>query len=87
MKQHPDHWEVPYLPIDPMDVGRNYDPIVRINSQSGKGGVAFVLEQNFGLYLPKAFQQDFSTVTTSMSDRQHKDRHLLISTKAFTTIM
>lgn len=37
MKQHPDHWEVPYLPIDPMDVGRNYDPIVRINSQSGKG--------------------------------------------------
>ena len=73
MKQHPDHWEVPYLPIDPMDVGRNYDPIVRINSQSGKGGVAFVLEQNFGLYLPKAFQQDFSTVTTSMSDRQHKD--------------
>ena len=40
---------------------------------NGKGGVAFVLEQNFGLYLPKAFQQDFSTVTTSMSDRQHKD--------------
>lgn len=73
MKQHPDRWEVPYLPIDPMDVGRNYDPIVRINSQSGKGGVAFILEQNFGLYLPKAFQQDFSKVTTSMSDQQHKD--------------
>lgn len=73
MKEHPDRWEVPYLPIDPKDVGRNYDPIVRINSQSGKGGVAFILEQNFGLYLPKALQQDFSYVTTSMSDRSHKD--------------
>ena len=73
MKAHPDRWEVPYLPIDPMDVGRNYDPIVRINSQSGKGGVAFILEQNYGLFLPKAFQQDFSLITTSMSDKQHKD--------------
>jgi 2-isopropylmalate synthase len=73
MKEHPDRWEVPYLPIDPKDVGRNYDPIVRINSQSGKGGVAFILEQNFGLYLPKALQQDFSYVTTSMSDKSHKD--------------
>ncbi len=73
MKSHPDRWEVPYLPIDPKDVGRNYDPIVRINSQSGKGGVAFILEQNYDLYLPKAFQQDFSAVTTSMSDRSHKD--------------
>ena len=49
------------------------DPIVRINSQSGKGGVAFILEQNFGLFLPKAFQQDFSTTTTGISDRKHKD--------------
>lgn len=73
MKNHPERWEVPYLPIDPMDVGRNYDPIVRINSQSGKGGVAFILEQNYGLYLPKPFQQDFSKVTTSMSDHSHKD--------------
>ena len=73
MKTHPDRWEVPYLPIDPMDVGRNYDPIVRINSQSGKGGVAFILEQNYGLFLPKAFQQDFSSITTSMSDKRHKD--------------
>lgn len=73
MKEHPDRWEVPYLPIDPKDVGRSYDPIVRINSQSGKGGVAFILEQNFGLFLPKAFQQDFSTATTGISDRKHKD--------------
>ncbi len=73
MKEHPDRWEVPYLHIDPMDVGRTYDPIVRINSQSGKGGVAFVLEQNFGLYLPKAFQQDFSIVITKLSDVSHSD--------------
>lgn len=73
MKDHPDHWEVPYLPIDPMDVGRTYDPIVRINSQSGKGGVAFVLEQNYGMFLPRAFQQDFSLVITKLSDRSHKD--------------
>lgn len=73
MKDHPDHWEVPYLPIDPMDVGRTYDPIVRINSQSGKGGVAFVLEQNYGMFLPRAFQQDFSIVITKFSDRNHKD--------------
>lgn len=66
-------WEVPYLPIDPKDVGGTYDPIVRINSQSGKGGVAFVLEQNFGLYLPKAFQQDFSKVITKISDKKHSD--------------
>ncbi|MGE4214984.1 MAG: 2-isopropylmalate synthase [Anaerotignaceae bacterium] len=73
MKDHPDHWEVPYLPIDPMDVGRTYDPIVRINSQSGKGGVAFVLEQNYGMFLPRAFQQDFSIVITKLSDKSHKD--------------
>lgn len=73
MREHPEHWEVPYLPIDPKDVGRTYDPIVRINSQSGKGGVAFVLEQNYGMYLPKAFQQDFSIVITKLSDKNHKD--------------
>lgn len=71
MKEHLDFWEVPYLPIDPVDVGRNYDPIIRINSQSGKGGVAFVLEQNFGLHLPKAFQKDLSKVVTKVSDSSH----------------
>lgn len=73
MKSHPERWEVPYLAIDPKDVGRSYDPIVRINSQSGKGGVAFVLEQNFGLYLPKAMQQNLSYVITGISDRKHRD--------------
>ena len=73
MKSHPERWEVPYLAIDPKDVGRSYDPIVRINSQSGKGGVAFILEQNFGLYLPKAMQQNLSYVITGISDRKHRD--------------
>lgn len=68
MKNHPDHWEVPYLPIDPMDVGRNYDPIIRINSQSGKGGVSFILEQYYSLHMPKAFQKDVGAVVTRVSD-------------------
>ena len=56
MKEHPERWEVPYLPIDPKDVGRSYDPIIRINSQSGKGGVAYILEQNYGIIIPKSMQ-------------------------------
>lgn len=73
MRKHPDRWEVPYLLIDPKDVGRSYDPIVRINSQSGKGGVAFVLQQNFGLLLPKAMQQELSYIITNVSDKKHHD--------------
>ena len=68
VKNHPDHWEVPYLPIDPMHVGRDYDPIIRINSQSGKGGIAYILEQYYGLILPKPIQQAFSKVVTKVSD-------------------
>lgn len=67
MIEHPDRWEVPYLPIDPLDVGRNYDPIIRINSQSGKGGVAYILESNYGLRIPKAMQQDFGAIVTQKS--------------------
>ncbi len=55
-----DRWEVPYLPIDPRDVGRSYEAVIRINSQSGKGGVAWVLEQDHGLRLPRAVQQEFA---------------------------
>ncbi len=62
------YWDVPYLPIDPKDVGRSYDPIIRINSQSGKGGVAFILEQKYGLLLPKEIQQEFGKITTHVSD-------------------
>ena len=67
MIEHPDRWEVPYLPIDPLDVGRNYDPIIRINSQSGKGGVAYILETHFGLHVPKSMQQDFGAIVTEVS--------------------
>ncbi len=63
-------WEVPYLPIDPMDVGRTYDPIIRINSQSGKGGLAYILESKFNLKLPKTLQQHFSTLVTIVSDKK-----------------
>ena len=55
-------WEVPYLPIDPRDLGRQYEPIVRINSQSGKGGVAYVMESMYGFHLPKGLQVDFAKV-------------------------
>lgn len=67
MIDHPDRWEVPYLPIDPLDVGRNYDPIIRINSQSGKGGVAYILESNYGLHIPKSMQQHFGPIVTKDS--------------------
>ena len=62
------YWEVPYLPIDPADVGRQYEPIIRINSQSGKGGVAFVLEHSYGFELPKALAVEFSPVVQRITD-------------------
>jgi len=67
------YWEIPYLPIDPMDVGQNYDPIIRINSQSGKGGLAYILENEYGLKLPKIMQQDFSKSITRLSDQKHAE--------------
>ncbi|NLN45338.1 MAG: 2-isopropylmalate synthase [Clostridiaceae bacterium] len=66
-------WAVPYLPIDPADIGRTYEPIIRINSQSGKGGVSYILEQNYGLHLPKPVQQVFSLVCTRISDNRHSE--------------
>lgn len=63
-------WAVPYLPIDPADIGRQYEPIVRINSQSGKGGVAFIMETNFGFKLPKAMHKEFADVIQSLSEKQ-----------------
>lgn len=61
-------WEVPYLPIDPADVGRQYEPIIRINSQSGKGGVAFILAQDHGFAVPKALAQEFSQAVQRITD-------------------
>ena len=63
------YWEVPYLPIDPADVGRQYEPIIRINSQSGKGGSAFVMENNFGYSLPKAMHPEFGAIVQKETDR------------------
>ena len=68
-----DMWEVPYLPIDPADVGRQYEPIIRINSQSGKGGAAFIMQQNFGYDLPKAMHVEFGAVVQKESDRVGKE--------------
>ena len=62
-------WEVPYLPIDPADVGREYEPVVRINSQSGKGGVAFVMNTVYGYKLPKAMHREFADVIQLISER------------------
>lgn len=62
-------WEIPYLPIDPADVGREYEPIVRINSQSGKGGAAFVMQQNFGYDLPKSMQPEFGRIVQAETER------------------
>lgn len=62
-------WAVPYLPIDPSDIGREYEPIVRINSQSGKGGVAFVMDTYFGFKLPKGMQREFADVIQVISEK------------------
>lgn len=62
------YWEVPYLPIDPADLGRQYEPIIRINSQSGKGGAAFVMQQTFGYQLPKAMHPEFGAMVKKTCD-------------------
>ena len=64
------YWEVPYLPIDPSDIGREYEPIVRINSQSGKGGVAFIMDIYYGFKLPKAMHKEFANVIQKVSEVQ-----------------
>ena len=64
------YWEVPYLPIDPSDIGRQYEPIVRINSQSGKGGVAFVMDTFYGFKLPKGMHKEFADVIQKISEQQ-----------------
>lgn len=65
-----EYWEVPYLPIDPSDIGREYEPIVRINSQSGKGGVAFIMDTYFGFKLPKGMHKEFANVIQNISEHQ-----------------
>lgn len=66
-------WEVPYLPIDPSDVGRTYESIIRINSQSGKGGVAYILEKEFGFRMPKAMHPEFGKIIQGIADREGRE--------------
>ena len=66
-------WEVPYLPIDPADVGRTYEAVIRVNSQSGKGGIAFLLERDHGFSLPRLLQIEFSQVIQRITDATGKE--------------
>ena len=68
-----DHWEVPYLPIDPADVGSSYQEVVRVNSQSGKGGVGFVLEQRYGISLPREMLVEFSKVVQALTEELDRE--------------
>lgn len=72
-KANKELWEVPYLPIDPQDVGRSYEAIIRINSQSGKGGIAYVLQADYGLNLPRSLQVEFSQDIQSITDSEGKE--------------
>jgi 2-isopropylmalate synthase len=72
-RRNDDLWEVPYLPIDPKDIGRSYEAVIRINSQSGKGGVAYVLKTDHGLELPRALQIEFSKIVQKMTDATGKE--------------
>jgi 2-isopropylmalate synthase len=66
-------WNVPYLPIDPRDIGRDYEAVIRVNSQSGKGGIAWVLEQDHGLRLPKRMQANFSHTVQQLADETSRE--------------
>ena len=73
-EQKPEKWSLPYLYIDPKDVGRTYDgDVIRINSQSGKGGVAYIMEQQYGIVMPKQMREDFGYRVKSVSDNGHKE--------------
>lgn len=73
-EKNPNRWTVPYLPIDPHDVGRQYDgDVIRINSQSGKGGVGFIMENNYGVEMPKKMREDFGYCVKAVSDKKHKE--------------
>src|SRR4029077_15076956 len=72
-KRNDEVWEVPYLPVDPQDIGRSYEAIIRINSQSGKGGIAYLLKTDYGLDLPRLLQVEFSNIVQEMTDRTGKE--------------
>ena len=72
-RQSGDIWDMPYLPIDPNDVGRTYDSIIRVNSQSGKGGIAYLLEQGYGIALPRRLQVEFSAAVQKVADHSGRE--------------
>ena len=72
-RQEADIWDMPYLPIDPKDLGRSYDAVIRVNSQSGKGGIAYLLESSYGLELPRRLQIEFSSSVQAVMDVQGKE--------------
>src|SRR5260370_2806077 len=72
-KRNDEHWEVPYLPIDPKDLGRTYEAVIRVNSQSGKSGIAYLLKTNHGLELPRALQVQFGRIVQDWTDRTGND--------------
>ena len=83
--QNDERWRIPYLPIDPADLGRSYEAVIRVNSQSGKGGFAWVLEQDQGLKLPKAMQADFSRHVQHLADRLGRELNAADIWDAFQT--
>lgn len=72
-KANTELWEVPYLPIDPQDVGRSYEAIIRINSQSGKGGIAYILQEDYGINLPRNLQVEFRELIQRITDKEGKE--------------
>src|SRR3546814_609813 len=66
-------WDVPYLPVDPADLGRTYESIIRVNSQSGKGGISYLLEAEYGLVLPRRLQVEFSSAVQKVTDDTGKE--------------
>ena len=74
-RKEEDQWEIPYLPIDPRDLGRTYESVIRVNSQSGKGGVAYLLEREYGLSLPRRLQIEFSPVVQARHRFQRQGSH------------
>ena len=86
MKVYEEHggiWQVPYLPIDPTDVGRTYESMIRINSQSGKGGVAYIMESVYGFILPREIHAEFGTVIQSLAERTGCELHPPMLREAF----
>ncbi len=73
-ENNPEYWTVPYLPIDPRDLGREYEgDVIRINSQSGKGGIGYLMESNYGITMPRKMSEHFGYTVKRVSDRQHKE--------------